>query len=424
MSHPVAPTTAAAAAAPASDPRRMRMPRAAADALPRAGLRLELHYISFSHYCARARWYLGACGVPVDALHPLLPVQHLPHMVALLKRMRAPRCPPTASSRSPASTPALAAFDRGTGAPIFLLQDSELIGRWAALRAQVFLNDGGAAARRLYGQGATLSVEEEEEEEEDERAKDDAGGGGAEGGGGEAGRPRRQAFSVAVLTYEAKAAGGGGPPGLTTPADLERRLSAVLGVEARRLVYFHLLPRVDHLARLFSRNPPTGPSSSSSPGGVVGALGALWAQYVTCPLWALAASLALPRLLNVNRDAVDTGALLLAAEFDFLDALVEARGCLIKGASGGEGAEEERVGAFLFGEGGPSAADISLAALGGIIAGDVGPGYGARLPLVAELPPGLRKAVRERFAGRPAARYALALWREHGAAAVAASSKA
>lgn len=394
----------------------MLLPHAAADALtlPRGALSLELHCISFSHYCARAKWYLGACGLKLDALHPLLPMQHVPHMIVLLRRFRAPSCGPTASSKSPAATPALAVYkweeeeeEDGEGAKVaitsnnnkkqkkktlFLLQDSELIGRWAALRAQA-LGDGGAAVRALYGSRARLSAVVFEEAKGEAEAKDRL---------------------AAVLTYDedqpnsSTASALAPPPPPTTPAELERRLSGALGVESRRLVYYHLLPARALLARMFSLNAPAG--------------GGQWAA----PLWALAASLALPRLLGVDRERVDKGAALLGAEFDFLDALVLERGCLVAGGSEeGAARQEDRVGAFLCGGsagGFPSVADISLATLAAPLCGDGLIGYGAMLPAEREMPEGLRRALREGYAGRPAARYARALWREYGAAAVAAAS--
>jgi len=393
--------TNAAAAAPS--PLRMPLPRGAIDALNRQGLWLELHIISYSHYCARAKWYLASCGLKADAVRLLLPVQHVPHMISMLKEFKAARCAPTASSKSPAATPALAIYaaeesdgnnnnKRRRGAPLCLLQDSELIGRWAALRAGRSVGDSGAAARRLYGPGARLSVVEEEEGEED---------------------GRRRAF--AVLSYDDDAAASDNNDNNTTnPALLERRLSGTLGVESRRLIYYHLLPRPDLGVRLFVRNVPPGP-------GLMRA----WSRFVAAPLWAGASSLLLPRLLNVNRaSVVDKGLPLLEAELDALDAMVVARGCLA-GGGGGKDGEEDRVGAFLCGGGkndGPSAADISLAALGGIVAGDLGEGaYGAQLPALEELPAALRELLTSRFVARPSMRFARALWREHGAAAVAAA---
>jgi hypothetical protein len=385
------------------------MPRAAADALalPREALFLELHVISFSHYCARAKWYLGACGLRAE-IHALMPVEHVPHMIALLKRFRAPRAPPTASSRSPAATPALAGYrvvgaGGGAKAPLFLLQDSELIGRWAALRAQA-LGDGGAAARALYGADARLSVSVSREEAA--AGAEDGGGGGSGGGKTEEG------VVVAHAVLECPPSSPRSP----TPAELERRLSGAMGVESRRLVYFHLLPRRALMMRLASLNAPASAS--------------WWARNVSGPAWGLAASLALPSLLGVNAPAVDRGARLLDAEFDFLDALVEARGCLVRprgwgggsaGGPGGDGDGDERVGAFLCGgaAASPSVADVSLATLASPLVGDV-VGYGARVPLEREQPEGMRRMMRERYSGRPTARYVRALWREHGAAAVAA----
>lgn len=380
----------------------MRLPTAAADALalPPSALSLELHVISFSHYCARAKWYVGACGLKADVF-PLLPLQHVPHMIALLKRFRAPRASPTASSRSPAATPALAIYrrrenDNTIKTPVALLQDSELIGRWAALRAQA-LGDGGAAARALYGRDARLSVAVEEEEEEEERVEAD----------GATKKKKRRPASVAVLEYDDDA-----PSTTTPPADLERRLSGALGVESRRLIYFHLLPARALFARTCALN-----AQPSLAGG--GGWGDWYRRSVAAPLWALAASFALPGLLGVSAANVERGMARLDAEFAYLDALILERGCLVSSAGG-----EERVGAFLCGDrgqGGPSVADISLAALAAPLAGDVA-GYGAHLPAERDLPEALRRVLREKYSGRPTARYARALWREYGAAAVSAAT--
>jgi hypothetical protein len=379
-----------------ADARSTPLPKNAAAALTSPDdLWLELHVIAYSHYCARAKWYLSACGLKADALHPLLPVQHVPHMIALLREFSAARCAPTASSRSPAATPALsvytvaadAAGKRQRGAPLCLLQDSELIGRWAALRAQQ-QGDGGAAARRLYGPEARLEVVEE---------------GVAVAEDGSPTPPRRRAF-VVLSSSDANT---------PTPeaALLERRFSGVLGVEARRLVYYHLLPRLDIGVRLFVRNVP-----SSAP---------WWQRNIAAPLWALAGAAALPKLLNVNRaTAIERGLPLLEQELDALDAMVDARGCLAEEKKAGEDEEEDRIAAFLCGAGKePSAADISLAALGGIIAGDLSPpgAYGAVLPALEEFPQGYQDLLRTRLLPRPSMRYARALWREHGAAAVAAA---
>jgi hypothetical protein len=374
----------------------MPLPRSAADALasPRDELVLELHMIAFSHYCARAKWYLGACGIGLEAVRPLLPVQHVPHMVALLKKFNAPRAKPTASSNSPAATPALAVYRRdnssSTKTPLFLLQDSELIGRWAALRAQA-LGDGGAAARTLYGPGAKLSVVIEEKEEEEVAADGTT-------------TTKKREVAMAALDYDQSKANTANP----TPAELERRLSGALGVESRRLVYFYLLPARSLLMRLCALNTPAGSG--------------FFTTRVTAPLWALAASFALPGLLGINAANVEKGLKKLDAEFEYLDALIEQRGCLVAGESQGE----ERVGAFLCGggdkkstTGGPSAADVSLAALAAPLAGDGVEGYGAYLPSESELPEAFRQVLRERYIDRPTARYARALWREHGAAAVA-----
>lgn len=376
----------------------MPLPRAAADALalPRDDLVLELSVISFSHYCARAKWYLGACGIELDAVHPVLPMQHIPHMVALLKKFNAPRAKPTASSKSPAATPALAVYKRDKNnstskTPLFLLQDSELIGRWAALRAQA-LGDGGAAARTLYGPGAKLSVVVEEKEEEVVAAD------------GTTTKKKRE-VAMAALDYDDETT-----TKAPTPAELERRLSGALGVESRRLAYFYLLPARPLLMRMCALN-------AASDSG-------FFTKRVTAPLWALVASLALPGLLGVNARNVEKGLKKLDAEFDYLDALIEQRGCLVGAAAKGE---EERVGAFLCGgndkkAAGPSAADVSLATLAAPLAGDV-EGYGAHLPLERELPEAFRQLLRERYIDRPTARYTRALWREYGAAAVAKATK-
>lgn len=243
--------------------------------------------------------------------------------------------------------------------------------------------------RSLYGPGARLSVVSREEEVVVE-AKD-----------GETTKTTK-VVAHAVLEYPPPSSS---PQSQPTPAELERRLSGAMGVESRRLVYFHFLPRRGLMMRLGKLNAP----ASSS----------WWARNISLPFWGLVASFALPSLLNVNAPAVDRGVRLLDAEFDFFDALVEARGCLVPTG----GPDEDRIGAFLCGGGNssPSAADVSLATLASPLVGDV-VGYGARLPLEREQPEALRRVVRERYAGRPTARYVRALWREHGAAMVAAGA--
>lgn len=87
------------------------LPAAAVRTLAQPGLRLELHCISISHYCMRAKWALQLAGLPYTAVH-YLPLAH----IAGIKRLQsgfgmgAGATSATASSKSPVATPVLAVY--------------------------------------------------------------------------------------------------------------------------------------------------------------------------------------------------------------------------------------------------------------------------------------------------------------------------
>ncbi|KAI8468491.1 MAG: hypothetical protein J3K34DRAFT_522876 [Monoraphidium minutum] len=369
-----------------------QLPRAAVGALAAPALRLELHCITFSHYCTRARWALASAGLPYDEVG-YLPLAHMPGIVRLLRRFKAAPGASTASSKSPASTPVLAVY-AADGAPLFLLQNSALIARWAALRAAAL---GAPPAALLYGPGLGVA----------EAAREQPGGGGGgragdAGGGGGGGGGGRMAVVGSGQYYE-------------SVADLELRLSNGIGLEARRIIYYHLLPCTALAGRMFYENTRGG-------GALARALA--WPVYFLCRA-------ALPRLLKIDARAAARGRELLLAEFEFFGALLERRereaAAAGAGAAGAGAAAAGAAAALPYYLCGPqlSAADVSLATLAGHLLA-LPPAHACGrywVPANGDMPPAMQELAAE-LAGTRAGAFARQLWEVHGPALMAGAEAA
>lgn len=171
------------------------------------------------------------------------------------------------------------------------------------------------------------------------------------------------------------------------------------GPQARRIIYFHILPLAGVGGAMFANN---------SGGGVL-ARAAAWPTYFACRL-------ALPRFLKIDATTAARGGAHLEKEFDFFDALISDRSLI----SDRGDVKEGRPAAYLCGPS-LSAADVSLATLAGPLLGMDAAHAGGRYwtPPLEQLPGPLR-AIAERLRARPTGRYVLALWEAHGPALMGA----
>eukprot|EP00775_Hariotina_reticulata_P005106 gene5106-5346_t len=235
-----------------------------------------------------------------------------------------------------------------------LLQNSNLISRYACLRAAALKLP---AADQLYG--GDLSLEPQQD----------------------------QSSGDAVVV------GSGGQ--YQAIADLELRLSGTLGVEARRVVYFYLLPKASLAGKMFSNNS-TGMQHWLA-----------WPIYFIC-------SVLLPKALKVNAATASRGQSKLLEEFDFLDQLLLKQAKAAGSVELGNGTTSLPY--YLCGTK-LSAADIALACLAApVVAVDPKDLGGRWLPDVKDLPPPLQSLMKN-LSQRPTGRYVQELWRLHGPAA-------
>lgn len=270
-------------------------------------------------------------------------------------------CPPALQStrlgsKAPACTECLPPPPPATPAALLsLLQNSSLISRYAALHAAK-LTGAPVAAAQLYG--PSLSVDAQR-----------IVGGSDElykrvtqlelRIGGDIGVEVRRALPPAHC-----AACGMRHAARSLTQWCPHCLSAC--AQSRRLAYFHLLPRTKLAGALFSRNSRSGVLA--------------WLSY-------LASRLLLPRLLAINASTAARSRARLLAEWDHFDGLLAAR------------QQEQR---YLCG---PqlSAADVALAALGGVVVGvppELAP-PGVWTPGLEQLPPELRTLVQVRRGADP-----------------------
>eukprot|EP00775_Hariotina_reticulata_P005107 gene5107-5347_t len=329
------------------------LPAAAVSTLDDSGLKLELHCIPFSHYNNKARWALRLSGLPFTEVQ-YLPLAHFLGMSTLQRRFREQsRCQqPTASSKSSAATPCLAVYT-ATGHPICLLQNSNLISRYACLRAAALKLP---AAAQLYG--GDLSLEPQQD----------------------------QSSGDAVVV------GSGGQ--YQAIADLELRLSGTLGVEVRRLAYFYLLPIPSVMGRMFYHT-----SSGLQ-------------HWLAWPIYYMS-RLMVPRLLNVNAATAARGEVKLRHEFDYIDQLLQQQAQAAEGSCNRASEGPGKLHYYLCGSH-LSAADIALACLAAPMVNMSNKlrrrGWS---PDVADLPPQLL-ALQQDLSMRPTGRYVQEMWRLHG----------
>lgn len=96
------------------------LPPAALATLADPSIKLVLHTIRISHYCARARWALRLSGLAFEEVG-YAPLAHIPSIIWLQKSFKQGPGPKTVSSASPAATPVLALYDAG-GKPLWWVQ--------------------------------------------------------------------------------------------------------------------------------------------------------------------------------------------------------------------------------------------------------------------------------------------------------------
>eukprot|EP00878_Enallax_costatus_P015977 GHUV01016753.1.p1 GENE.GHUV01016753.1~~GHUV01016753.1.p1 ORF type:complete len:339 (+),score=59.21 GHUV01016753.1:160-1176(+) len=312
------------------------LPLAAYNTLSDTTIKFELHCITFSHYCERARCALRLLEVPFKEVN-YLTLAHIPAISKLQKQFSQGPCAPTASSRSPSVTPVLAIWTHDDK-PLCLLQNSALIMRYAVLRAQAL---GQASQYQLYGSSG-LEVDTN--------------------------------LKVPVII--------GSGPEYEQISEMELRLSGTLGVEVRRVMYFYLLPRMGLGGQLFVRN-----SAGKE-------------RWLAWPLYFIS-RLLLPVLLKINKSTTTRGQQKLLAEFDYIDQILLKRQQQSNGqtvtsnTATGVGKHEsaqcsQLLPYFLCGKQ-LSAADISLACLGGYI---VGATYQQWSPEVDNLPDELKTFIK------------------------------
>ncbi|KAF6264084.1 hypothetical protein COO60DRAFT_1698526 [Scenedesmus sp. NREL 46B-D3] len=350
------------------------LPAVAVRTLSDPALLLELHCISISHYCMRAKWALQLAGLPFTSVHHL-PLAHVLGIKRLQGRVGQGPAAPTASSKSAVATPVLAVYS-AQGKPLCLLANSTLISRYAALRAQAL---GLPGAAQLYGPALTLA----------QPAAAAAAGDGAAGDGGSS----SSRVTGAGRLYEAVEA-------------LELRLSGTLGIEVRRVMYHYLLPHWHLAGHLFSAN----------------ASGA--AERLLSPLTYLLSRLLLPKVLAINAATAARAKQRLLEEFDYLDSLLLAQQQQSKEAAGqgaaagadANDASSSSSSSLPYYICGPelTAADVSLAALGGYVVGVPASRMGLHWsPGMEHMPQELQRFM-QTLRDRPTGKLILELWRVHG----------
>ena len=298
----------------------------------------------------------------------------------------------TKSSGSPAATPVLALYEAG-GAPLCLVHDSELIGRYAALRRTALGGNGGGAAAGAAGGGA-------------HEAAATAAAAAAAAAAELYGCPLHADPVTGEVAPAASASPEAAAAAYAAVARLEHRLGGAVGVEARRLAYFHGLPAPAFGGQLFVRNASGGA-----------------ARRTAARLWYVLSRLLLPRLLRINAATAAAGRARLMGELDYLDGLLLAGGGGGGGGSGsGSGGSNNGTTAqrrYLLGTAAPTAADVAAAALAGVLLPASPPlaaAAGVWTPPAEDLPPELR-ALADGLAVRPTGRLIVAVW-EHIAGAL------
>uniref|UniRef100_A0A383VTZ1 GST N-terminal domain-containing protein n=1 Tax=Tetradesmus obliquus TaxID=3088 RepID=A0A383VTZ1_TETOB len=343
------------------------LPAAAVRTLTQPGLRLELHCISISHYCMRAKWALQLAGLPFAAVH-YLPLAHVAGIKRLQRRFNQGPGAATASSKSPSATPVLAIYSP-QGEPLSLVANSTLISRYAALRAAAV--DLPGIGQQLYGPNLTLALP--------------AAGAAVD--------------QAAGSSSSSKVVGAG--PQYEAVSQLELRLSGTLGIEVRRVMYHYLLPRWHLAGHLFSAN------ASSTIG------------WLLSPLTYLLSRLLLPKVMAINAATAARGMQRLQEEFDFFDSVLltqqqqQQQGKKAAVAAAADGSSSGKLPYYLCG---PqlTAADVSVAGLGGYVVGVPAGQMGlAWSPGIEDMPKELghfMQSLRE----RPTGQFILEMWRVHG----------
>ncbi|WIA42269.1 hypothetical protein OEZ86_008285 [Tetradesmus obliquus] len=342
------------------------LPAAAVRTLAQPGLRLELHCISISHYCMRAKWALQLAGLPFDAVH-YLPLAHVAGIKRLQRRFNQGPGAATASSKSPAATPVLAIYS-AQGEPLCLVANSTLISRYAALRAAALGLPG--LGQQLYGHSLDL-------------APPAAGA----------------AVDEAAGSSSSRVVGAG--PEYEAVSQLELRLSGTMGIEVRRVMYHYLLPRWHLAGHLFSANA----------GSTLG--------WLLSPLAYLLSRLLLPKVMAINAATAARGMQRLQEEFDFFDSLLltqqqqQQQGKKAAVAAAADGSSSSKLPYYLCG---PqlTAADVSLAGLGGYVVGVPAGQMGlAWSPGIDDMPKELQHFMQS-LRKRPTGQFILEMWRLHG----------
>uniref|UniRef100_A0A383VTK7 GST N-terminal domain-containing protein n=1 Tax=Tetradesmus obliquus TaxID=3088 RepID=A0A383VTK7_TETOB len=385
------------------------LPAAAVRTLTQPGLRLELHCISISHYCMRAKWALQLAGLPFAAVH-YLPLAHVAGIKRLQRRFNQGPGAATASSKSPSATPVLAIYSP-QGEPLSLVANSTLISRYAALRAaaaptallvtraipaaalhyllpccslvanstlisryaalRAAAVDLPGIGQQLYGPNLTLALP--------------AAGAAVD--------------QAAGSSSSSKVVGAG--PQYEAVSQLELRLSGTLGIEVRRVMYHYLLPRWHLAGHLFSAN------ASSTIG------------WLLSPLTYLLSRLLLPKVMAINAATAARGMQRLQEEFDFFDSVLltqqqqQQQGKKAAVAAAADGSSSGKLPYYLCG---PqlTAADVSVAGLGGYVVGVPAGQMGlAWSPGIEDMPKELghfMQSLRE----RPTGQFILEMWRVHG----------
>eukprot|EP00882_Tetradesmus_deserticola_P028730 GHRQ01032012.1.p1 GENE.GHRQ01032012.1~~GHRQ01032012.1.p1 ORF type:complete len:191 (+),score=90.48 GHRQ01032012.1:433-1005(+) len=176
-------------------------------------------------------------------------------------------------------------------------------------------------------------------------------------------------------------------------------------VQVRRVMYQYLLPHWHLAGRLFRAN----------------ASGRL--EQLLSPLWYLLSWLLLPQVMNINAATAARGKQRLVAEFDYVDSLLltqqqqqkEAKEAAGQGVAAGADASTSNSSLPYYTCGAElSAADVSLAALGGYVVGVPASQMGlAWCPRIEDMPQEMQQFM-QALRDRPTGKFILELWRVHG----------